>query len=141
MKILAAVDGSDYTKRLLAYLAANGDVWLAPAHEYSVLHVVSALPARAAAALDRKVLELYYADEAESVFVPVRVFLEERGVSATYLSEVGPAAELIARTADTGGYDLLMMGSHGHGALGALVLGSVANKVLSHCRTPLLLVR
>lgn len=140
MKILVAVDGSDYTQRLLAYIAAH-DVWLAASHEYTVLHVVSALPGRAAAALDRKVVARHYAEESESVFVPVRTFLEEHGLGATYLTEVGPAADLIARTADAGAYDLLMMGSHGHGALGALVLGSVATKVLSHCRTPLLLVR
>ena len=34
-----------------------------------------------------------------------------------------------------------MLGSHGHGALANLVLGSVATKVLAHCGVPLLLVR
>lgn len=140
MKILVAVDGSDYTKRLLAYLAVH-ELWLAPAHDYSVLHVVPAIPLRAAAALDHGLVESHYADEAQAVFAPVRAFFDERGVPATYLTEVGPAADLIARTADAGRYDLLMMGSHGHGALGSLVLGSVASRVLSRCRTPLLLVR
>ena len=32
MKILAAVDGSPYTKRMLAYLAAH-DEWLGAQHE------------------------------------------------------------------------------------------------------------
>jgi len=140
MKILVAVDGSEYTKRLLAYIAAH-ELWLMPAHDYCVLHVVSAIPLRAAAALDHDLVESYYADEAQAVFASVRPFFEERGVVATYLTEVGPAADLIARTADVGQYDLLMMGSHGHGAFGSLVLGSVAGKVLSRCRTPLLLVR
>jgi nucleotide-binding universal stress UspA family protein len=140
MKILVAVDGSDYTKRVLEYLAAH-DVWLAPGHEYSVLHVVPALPLRAAAALDREVVQGYYSDEAQAVFAPVRSFFEEHGIRASYLAEVGRVADVIAHCADAGQYDLLMMGSHGHGALGSLVLGSVASKVLSHCRTPLLLVR
>jgi nucleotide-binding universal stress UspA family protein len=34
-----------------------------------------------------------------------------------------------------------MMGSHGHGTLGSLVMGSVATKVLAGCKTPVLLVR
>jgi nucleotide-binding universal stress UspA family protein len=34
-----------------------------------------------------------------------------------------------------------MMGSHGHGLLSGLVLGSVATKVLAGCKVPLLLVR
>ena len=33
------------------------------------------------------------------------------------------------------------MGSRGHGALGGLVMGSVATRVLAHCQTPVLLVR
>jgi nucleotide-binding universal stress UspA family protein len=33
------------------------------------------------------------------------------------------------------------MGSHGHGALGNLVMGSVATQVLANCQVPLLLVR
>jgi nucleotide-binding universal stress UspA family protein len=140
MKILVAVDGSDYTKRALDYIAAH-DVWLSPGHEYSVLHVVAALPSRATAALDHDLVRGYYSEEAQAVFAPVRAFFEERGIQASYLAEVGRVADLIAHCADAGQYDLLMMGSHGHGAFGSLVLGSVASKVLSHCRTPLLLVR
>jgi nucleotide-binding universal stress UspA family protein len=33
------------------------------------------------------------------------------------------------------------MGSHGHGTLGNLVMGSVATQVLAHCKAPVLLVR
>jgi hypothetical protein len=49
MKILVAVDGSPFTKRMLAYLAAH-DEWLGDAHQYTVLHTVAAaVPPRAAA--------------------------------------------------------------------------------------------
>jgi nucleotide-binding universal stress UspA family protein len=34
-----------------------------------------------------------------------------------------------------------VMGSHGHSTLGSLVMGSVASKVLAHCRAPVLLIR
>ena len=43
--------------------------------------------------------------------------------------------------AKTGKFDLIMMGRHGHGALGRLVMGSVSTKVLAHCTVPILLVR
>jgi len=33
------------------------------------------------------------------------------------------------------------MGSHGHGALANLVMGSVATQVLAHSKTPVLMVR
>ena len=47
----------------------------------------------------------------------------------------------IAKAAQDGSYDLVMMGSHGHGALTNLVMGSVATQVLAHCAVPVLLVR
>ena len=39
------------------------------------------------------------------------------------------------------GFDLLVMGSHGHGNVGNLVMGSIATKVLAGCKVPVLLVR
>ncbi len=140
MKILVAVDGSPFTKKMLAYLAAH-DEWLGGAHEYTVLHTVPAVPPRAAAVLDKAVLKAHYHEEAEKVFKPIRTFLGKQGVQATYAAKVGHAGETIASFADKGKFDLLIMGSHGHGTLTNLVMGSVATKVLAHCGVPVLLVR
>lgn len=140
MDILLAVDGSPFTRRMLAYLAAH-DEWLGPAHRYTVLHVVPPVPARAASAIDRETLKDYYADAAEAVFKPIRSLLAKRGIEASYVAKVGHAAELIAKFADAKRVDLLVMGSHGHGTVGSLVLGSVSQKVLAACTAPLLLIR
>jgi nucleotide-binding universal stress UspA family protein len=51
------------------------------------------------------------------------------------------AGEVIAKTAESGKFDLVIMGSHGHSAIGNLVMGSVATQVLAHCKVPVLLVR
>jgi nucleotide-binding universal stress UspA family protein len=140
MKILVAVDGSLFTKRMLAYLAAH-DEWLGTHHVYTVLNVVPRLPARAAAVVSKGVLEEYYAKEAETVFKPIRTFFAKQGLSATFVTRGGEAGETIAAVANKGGFDLVMLGSHGHGSLGTLVMGSVANKVVAHCTVPLLIVR
>jgi nucleotide-binding universal stress UspA family protein len=140
MKILVAVDGSPYTKRMLAYLAAH-DEWLGGAHVYTVIHTVPLVPSRAAAVLDKQVLTDYYVAEGEKVFKPIRQFFKKQGITATFVSKVGQAAEIIATMAEKGKFDLLLMGSHGHGTLSNLVMGSVATKVLAHCSTPVLLVR
>ena len=140
MNILLAVDGSPYTKRMLAYLAAH-DEWLGANHKYTVMTVVMALPARAVAVLDKAVVKSYYDDEAQKVFKPIRTFLSRQGIDASFVSKVGHAGDLIARQADAGKFDLLVMGSHGHGNLTNLVTGSVVTEVLAHCKTPLLLVR
>ena len=140
MNILVAADGSSFTKRMLAYLAAH-DEWLGPKHRYTVITVVMALPARAVAVVDKEVVKGYYTDEAEKVFKPIRAFFARQGIQATYVAKVGHASELISRQAAAGKFDLLVMGSHGHGNLSTLVMGSVVTKVLANCKTPLLLVR
>ena len=140
MKILVAVDGSAFTKRMLAYLAAH-DEWLGGTHEYTVLHAVLAVPPRAAAALDKATLASYYADEGEKVLKPIRTFFAKQGIVAEFVSKAGSPADLIAGSASKGGFDLVMLGSHGQSALGNLVMGSVATKVMANCSVPVLLVR
>lgn len=140
MKILVPVDGSPFTKRMLAYLAAH-DEWLGEAHQYTLLHVTAAVPPRAAAVLDKAVLQEHYAAESEKVFKPIRSFFAKQKIRAEFVGKVGPAADTIAALATKGRYDLLMMGSHGHGLLGNLVLGSVTTKVMAQCEVPVLIVR
>lgn len=140
MKILVPVDGSPYTKRMLAYLAAH-DEWLGDRHQYTVLHSVPAVPPRAAAVLDKDVLKGYYDDEAEKVLKTVRTFFGKQKINAEFVAKVGPAADTIASVLKKGKYDLVIMGSHGHSSLGNLVLGSVATKLMAQSNTPVLLVR
>jgi nucleotide-binding universal stress UspA family protein len=141
MKILVPVDGSPYTKRMLAYLAAH-DEWLGGAHEYTILHSVPAVPPRAAAVIDRDTLKAYYDDEGEKVLKPIRAFFgKKKELKVGFATKSGPAADNIVAAANKGGHDLIMMGSHGHGSLGNLVMGSVATKVLAHSKVPVLLVR
>lgn len=140
MRILTAVDGSKFTKRMLAYLGAH-DEWLGPQHQYTVLHAVGSLPARATAMIDRDTVKGYYDESADKVFNPIRTFFTRHGLDATYVTKVGNASQIIIDTAQRGRHDLIVMGSHGHGTLGNLVMGSVATKVLAGCDTPVLLIR
>ncbi len=140
MKILLAVDGSAYTKKMLAYLTTNMDMF-AGEHEFTALTVQGMLPPRARAAVGRQVVDAYYAEEAAKVLDPVVKFLTRHGLKVKSLAKVGNAGEVIGKTAESGKFDLVMMGSRGHGALGSLVMGSVATKVLANCEVPVLLVR
>ncbi|RZL96210.1 MAG: universal stress protein [Variovorax sp.] len=140
MKILLAVDGSDYTRRMLSYLATHREA-LGSGHTYTVFHTVLAVPHRAAAFAGPKLVHEYYEDDARIVLEPVRAFLAEQGIEAAFVHKVGHPADEIASFAESGKFDLLVMGSHGHGALKNLVLGSIATKVLARCSVPVLLVR
>jgi nucleotide-binding universal stress UspA family protein len=140
MKILLAVDGSAYSKKMLAYLATH-EALLAPDHHYTVFNAQAALPPRAKAALGKAQVDAYYAEEAHKVLASTAKFLKRHGIDATQEWKVGAAGSLISQAAEKGDFDLLVMGSHGHTALGNLVMGSVATQVLAHCKTPVLLVR
>ena len=140
MKILAAVDGSAYTKRMLAYLAAH-DEWMGEHQQYTLIHVTTPIPARAASVLEKDLLSAFHHDQAEKVFKPIRSFFARQRLQASFVTKVGDAASVIVAAARKGRFDLIVMGSHGHGALGGLVLGSVTNRVLAQCATPVLIIR
>jgi nucleotide-binding universal stress UspA family protein len=140
MKILLAVDGSPFTKKMLAYLATHEGLFT-KAVDYTVFNVQPLLPPRARAAVGKEVVEAYYREEAEKVLAPVTKFLLRHGIDAKSSWKSGPAGETLAKFADAGDFDLLVMGSHGHGTLVNLVMGSVATKVLALCQVPVLLIR
>jgi len=141
MKILLAVDGSDYTQRMLAYIADHKSTFGSGDNSYTVFYAGLPVPHRAAAFVTMDMVRNYYDDEARIVLEPIRAFLKEHGIEASFEHKVGSAADEIARMAQAGRFDLVVMGSHGQGALKNLVLGSVATKVLAACSVPVLLVR
>src|SRR5664279_460247 len=140
MKILLAADGSSYTKRMLAYIASH-DEWLGAKHEYTVIHGVLAVPHRAAAFAGQQMVREFYEADAEDVLRPIRAFFDQLGIQAKFVHTVGHVAEAIAKLAEEGKFDLVVMGSRGHSDFANLVLGSVATKVLAKCSVPVLLIR
>jgi nucleotide-binding universal stress UspA family protein len=140
MKILLAVDGSPFTKRMLAWLATHEE-WLSAPHSYTVLTVVPMIPPHAAAMFPADDLKTYYDDTSEAVFKPIRKFTARHDLATDYVAKVGHAPEVIAKQAKKIKADLIIMGSHGHGNLMNLVTGSVATQVLARSTTPVLLVR
>jgi nucleotide-binding universal stress UspA family protein len=140
MKILLAVDGSDYTRKMLDYVTGNTGLFDA-AHDYTVFNAQPPLPPRASAMVGGNVTHDYHEDEAAKALQPAVAALQGKGLRVSSQWKTGPAGETISRFATEGGYDLVIMGSHGHGALARLVMGSVASEVLARCGVPVLLIR
>ncbi|HMO45740.1 MAG TPA: universal stress protein [Rubrivivax sp.] len=140
MKILLPVDGSKYTRRMLSYIAAHEEL-LGAGHQYLMFTVVPKLSLRAASFVDRDTLEAYYQEEADKVLRAPLAFAAKQGWAVRSLHAKGHAPEEIAKLAVKEKADLIIMGSHGHSALGSAVLGSVAQGVLARCATPLLFIR
>lgn len=140
MKILLAVDGSEYTKKMLAYLTTH-DSLFTPDNDYTIFTAQPQLPARARAAVGKEIVERYHTEEAEKILGPVSKFLLRHGIDAKSQWKVGHAGESVAKLAKSGKFDLVVMGSHGHGTLANLVMGSVATQVIANCDVPILLIR
>jgi nucleotide-binding universal stress UspA family protein len=140
MKILLAVDGSEYTRKMLDYVISNKTLFDA-SHSYTLFNAQPALPPHARSALGANVVHDYHQDEAKKVLDPAVAQLTGAGLKADTAWKTGHVGDTIAAQAEEGGYDMVIMGSHGHGSLGRLVMGSVSTQVLAQCGVPVLLIR
>jgi nucleotide-binding universal stress UspA family protein len=143
-KILVAVDFSPSSRAALGWALSIAERYRVPVH---VLHAWD-VPAPLRPDLTvwsgdvRTSLEEHTRLESER---SMRQFLDDMKLASRsdVTSEVkqGPAHAVILATADAGGFDLVVMGTHGRTGLSHLVLGSVAEKVVRHARCPVLTVR
>lgn len=140
MKILLPVDGSQFTKRMLGYVAAHEELF-GQQHEYLLATIVAPVPPQVAQFTDSATLRAYYDDEAAKVLGPALKFAGQHGWNVKSVHMEGPAAEMLARVGKAEKVDLVVMGSHGHSALGNVILGSVVSGVLARCNVPVLLIR
>ena len=140
MKVLLAVDGSEYTRRTLAYLAAHPQIFSGDV-SFTALTVTAAITPGALSMLSGDFVTQYYEGEAAGVFEPIRAFAQAKGWTLDTVAHVGSAAETIAAIADAGKYDQIVMGSHGRSGLMNIVMGSVVSQVLARTKTPVLIVR
>lgn len=90
--------------------------------------------------------EVGHADLTEHDYVPALLFQAElgcrnKGVQADTTCLTGPVAETLSDLADTGGFDLVVVGHRGRGAVSRVLLGSVADRLVQICPRPVLVVR
>jgi nucleotide-binding universal stress UspA family protein len=139
--ILVPVDGSGAAMRALkqavalARLSPGAKILLVHAHEEPTTFgdISVYVPREKMAALQR--------EHSQGILAPAEAELKSAGVP--YTSEVltGSLGQAIAAHAEKAGCDLIVMGRHGKSALGDLLVGSVAQKVLHASRLPVMLVR
>jgi nucleotide-binding universal stress UspA family protein len=147
-KILIATDGSEAADKAIAF----------------ALKLVENTSCRVTllAVIEEPVYSAFWSDGliAPEVFMPapeqLREQLDERAEemlkdSLTPLRNAGieaqakvrfgnPAGEILMES-EEGAYDMIVVGSHGRGALGTFLMGSVSNRVAHHSKCPVLIVR
>jgi nucleotide-binding universal stress UspA family protein len=68
-------------------------------------------------------------------------FLEGRGVRAEAVLGSGNPGDVVCQEARGGGFNLVVLGSRGQGALKSHLLGSVSDRVMHHAPCSVLVVR
>ena len=80
-------------------------------------------------------------DEAALKLSNRRTRAEAAGLVARSEVRTGHAADVIAAVADTRGFDLIVMGTHGRTRLAHVLNGSIAEQTMRRARCPILAVR
>lgn len=140
MKVLFAADGSKFTKKALAFLVTHESL-AGPEDELIVLHVQAPVPPRVKGLLGAPAVNAYHQEEAEKVLAPIERFLKRHPLRFRTTWVVGSPSDEIVRACAKQKAHMIVMGTHGHGMLGRALLGSVAQRVVSGCDVPVLLVK
>jgi nucleotide-binding universal stress UspA family protein len=131
-RILVAYDGTDEAKR-----AIETTIELAKALDgtVSVISVIPRRPGRSPSdPWDDKGVH-------DSELREAARLLGEHGIEPELLEPVGEPAKEIERIAQTGGYDLLVIGSRGLSGIRRFLSGSVSEHVATHAKETVVIVR
>jgi len=141
MKMLIAVDGSEHARHAIEAAARLAREM--PAVEVVLLNVADAmvfygeLPP-----FDIEAVERAQRQHQEQLLAEAEAMARASGLQNVLTqSAVGLTAQEILRVADERGVDQIVMGTHGRGVVGSLLLGSVAQRVVHQAKVPVLLVR
>lgn len=135
-KILVPLDGSEYSMRALDRAKELGEFYKA---EITLLTVVDS---GRFIGLDFKQGMINSGIEmGQELLRKASNVLEDYpcGVESTY--RLGDIADEIITFAEQGSFDLIIMGSRGLGAFKRAVLGGVSQKVVSHVKTNVMIVK
>jgi nucleotide-binding universal stress UspA family protein len=142
MKILLAVDGSKAALQAVKNVIAHaGEYREPPTVELVTVHRPVPRLRGMGAAVGKLQIDRYYQDEGEKALAEARKLLQKAGIPHEAQVLVGDPAEAIVRHCRKSRCDFVALGAKGRGALGDMLLGSTATKVLHLSDTPVLLVK
>lgn len=139
LRILLPVDGSEPSKRATAHvldMAARG-----LAIEVHLLNVQPAVRGVVASLVPHADVEGYHRDEGMKALADCRQLASTAGVATHCHVSVGEPGPTVMAFVSSLACDQVVMGTRGLGAVGGLVLGSVAQHVVTHSLVPVTLLR
>lgn len=140
MKILVAVDGSEYShkaleKAKLLAVALKSDV--------TILTVVDPLKEvlRVQQKRMKDILREVAFNEGDAILKNASEFFKDfSGTFNTILKEGDPAEQIVLHAEEVN-YDFVIMGSRGRGGFSRTLLGSVSDKVVHHINRPIIIIK
>jgi nucleotide-binding universal stress UspA family protein len=144
-KVLIATDGSEIA---VAAAARAGQVIGLP-DSVTVLSVVTDIPGDEAGGIEgptespeeaERIIEGEERDASDAIDAIVAALPEAWRAKVTRRVEAGDAGPMIVWVAEHEHSDVVVVGSHGHGVLKRLVMGSVSQHVVNHAPCPVFLV-
>ena len=140
MKILFPTDGSPASIAALHRLLPRLALFAQPL-TLAIVNVHPTVPyARAAAWAGKEAVHRYYEEEGNAALAPITAALDQQGIAYERVLRLGEPAHEIVRFANEWGADLIALGRHGHGGVIAILLGSVAQKIIATSPVPVLLI-
>lgn len=146
MKILLATDGSEFS-----FEAAKACCDMIKLNDDSTLKIISVIelvkPSDAFGtsdeyfAMTQKALRGVAEDMVEDMRRAMRRMLEGNDIDIETKAISGNPKETIVKEAEDWGADLIVVGSHGRGFWGRMLIGSVSNAVVRHAPCSVLVVR
>jgi nucleotide-binding universal stress UspA family protein len=140
VKALVPVDGSSASERAVRHVIA-----LMKGREPMEIHLINVQDTADAPELRRfmKPAEIKQAqlEHGAAALMPAKRLLDRAGIAYREHVVIGDPAEKIATFARRGRFDQIVMGTHGRSGMTALLMGSVATKVLHLSEVPVTLVK
>jgi nucleotide-binding universal stress UspA family protein len=138
-RILVPVDGSEPSSHALAHAIALSR--RCGAVDIEVVNVQAAIDGLVQKFVSQAMIDEYHRTEGEAALAPARALLAAAGTNHQASMRVGGVAETIVDHAARTHCDLIVMGTRGLGAVGGMVMGSVATKVVHLAGIPVTLVK
>jgi nucleotide-binding universal stress UspA family protein len=141
-RVLIAVDGSSHSAKV-AKAAINYASACRQAPELHLAYVHLPVPTLGGLIkpVGHEALQQYYREEGEDALRGAKRLINRAKLACDLHIMVGPVAETLASEAKKLKCDLIVMGTHGMGAMSGMLLGSIATKTVHLACCPVMLIR
>jgi nucleotide-binding universal stress UspA family protein len=141
-RFLIAVDGSSHSAKV-ARAAIKQAAGCKQAPELHLIYVHLPVPTFGGVIkqIGHEALQRYYREEGEDALRRAKALIDRAKLRCTTHIVVGPIAPSLVREAKKLKCDLIVMGTHGMGAMSGMLLGSVATRTVHLAPCPVMLIR